>query len=281
MAELDLDAAIALSLQEAEAVSLEQISLDEAIAYSLVDGQVACKRHRRDEDYSAFSPLPEASEPGESCWACAACSGQNVQWALVCKLCGIPKGGPDQEKAWSCSRCTFDNLELNLHLCEACGAQRQSAAGNHHHQQQQQQQEQQQQEQEQEQQRQQQLQQQQHHQQQQPQQPQHQGAPHLRCGLPGCVRHAQCFGFCCQDHADKARARGLLAPQDPSTVDRVLLGGSGDFCVELLRRQHPDYAAVKQQFLSSWRKSEQGPPRVERLLKIRSALEIREVWHTS
>lgn len=63
-----------------------------------------------------------------------------------------------------------------------------------------------------------------------------------------------------------------MAPADPA-IERSFIGGTGDYSASLLKRSHPKYAGVKEQFTASWRKP--GPrPLVQRVFQIRNPPEI-------
>jgi hypothetical protein len=90
-----------------------------------------------------------------------------------------------------------------------------------------------------------------------------------KCGLPGCKLRAKIFHFCSENHRNRATQQRNL-PVSEEGIERVLLGPSGDFTAQLLRKAHPEHSIVKQQFLDAWLKKEAGRPRVERVYKIRN-----------
>eukprot|EP00435_Cladocopium_sp_Y103_P073079 s30_g42.t1 len=63
-------------------------------------------------------------DPGRcmDCWACPACTFENLPTAECCEIC--EKGRPG---GWICSKCTLQN-EDGVDLCEACGKPRAAAS---------------------------------------------------------------------------------------------------------------------------------------------------------
>ena len=96
------------------------------------------------------------------------------------------------------------------------------------------------------------------------------------CGLPGCSRNASHYGFCSQDHFDRALERNIIPPCEYG-VEAVLVGETGDYTAHLLRSSHPKHASVKKQFLDSWKKGN-DVPRVERIFWIRMKPEILDIF---
>jgi hypothetical protein len=99
------------------------------------------------------------------------------------------------------------------------------------------------------------------------------------CSLPGCVNrnfYDPAFGteesFCSEDHRLRAGSR-QLGPIPEAGVERVFTGiveGAADeFRLMVLKKVHPDFSSIKEQFLQKWQKDgELGAPRVEKLFKI-------------
>jgi hypothetical protein len=107
------------------------------------------------------------------------------------------------------------------------------------------------------------------------------GIQRTRCGMPGCALGARHFGFCCGEHQQAARRRGLLPPAHEH-VERTFIGGDGSWSAHVMTNGHPDRAAVKRQFLTDWRKQhycDSGAllrPRVQRVLALLPPPEVRE-----
>jgi hypothetical protein len=95
-----------------------------------------------------------------------------------------------------------------------------------------------------------------------------------RCGLPGCNKPRVHFDFCCEDHKQRAAARGYLAPRSVG-VERCFVGATGDYSCELLTNRHPDRARVVEHFRMAWRKPS-AVPRVERVYAVRPSPQLVE-----
>jgi hypothetical protein len=96
------------------------------------------------------------------------------------------------------------------------------------------------------------------------------GARRVVCAIPGCRKLSEpdCFGFCSDAHRQKGMHKQIVAPIEMG-VELELVGGTGDFTVQLLNKFHPKRESVKRQFLDGWTKTESGRPTVERIYCIR------------
>jgi len=94
------------------------------------------------------------------------------------------------------------------------------------------------------------------------------------CGLPGCCTTVSHYGFCSQDHFERALRRNIIPPCEFG-VEAVLVGHTGDYSAHLLRSSHEKHTSVKKQFLDAWKKGD-VIPRVERIFWIRMKPEILE-----
>lgn len=76
----------------------------------------------------------------------------------------------------------------------------------------------------------------------------------VRCGIPGCNKlNTSVYGFCSKSHKSLADRKGILSGDTPG-IQVSLAGPSGDFCVQILTKQHPQHFLVKKQFLDAWKK---------------------------
>lgn len=177
-------------------------------------------------------------------WLCSTCHEQNGHESPNCSHCGEPA---PTESHWSCRQCTYDNISSST-TCFICdvphmmqgptyvdiGTPRKKRRQFDN-----------------------------------PSTiPHHQSLAPSTCALPGCSKQVHVFGYCSQEHLDRASQRNLVAPSEPG-VETVIVGPTGDFAVMLLNKAHARHASVKEQFLSSWKKTQaDGFPTVERIFRI-------------
>lgn len=93
-----------------------------------------------------------------------------------------------------------------------------------------------------------------------------------RCGLPGCTLRAN-GGFCSEDHARRARQRGLAAPATDD-IERCYVGQNGEYSVSVLTKSSPTRADVAGHFVRAWRKG--ALPTVKHVLKVCQAPSLRD-----
>lgn len=272
----DLDAAIALSLQSQEQDAVRSYEKDSALAAQFAaqeeeDHILALSLLRQQEastescinDTAVAESLQEQlnmrdaeqaaghllAHPSLVHWTCAVCLfAENSKKAPLCAQCKEPR-----DRTWACTHCTFDNVASDAQ-CSMCGtsvsphqvpcSSSSSSSGS--------------------------------------------GTTSRRsstqCGLPGCIRPALYYGFCTEEHRERAIARHLLPPAE-SDIDRVLMGPSGGFTAHLLMATHPRHGSVKAQFLDSWEKplrvsdpQGRGAPRVERIFWIQVSPQLRAAF---
>ena len=99
------------------------------------------------------------------------------------------------------------------------------------------------------------------------------GNKRTRCGLPGCCKEAESYGFCCSDHQKRASSRMLLPPPRDD-VERCFMGATGDYSCLLLTRQSQEREDVINQFLRAWKKP--GQPRVQRVYQVVPSPHVKE-----
>jgi hypothetical protein len=193
-------------------------------------------------------------------WTCVTCHKVNQKDVNLCSQCLEPKAAstssamissssssssstvhssPLPQDLWPCSKCTFDN-SYDDKFCFMCGhamPQRYQQLALLHH------------------------------------RAQHGTNRPSECGMPGCCQRAVYYGFCSKPHMDRALKKNIIPPSEPG-VEAVLVGHTGDYTAHLLRASHPKHASVKKQFLDSWKKKDEGFPRVQRIYWIRMRPEI-------
>lgn len=186
----------------------------------------------------------DEEERKQDTWVCCTCDTTNHKNNMLCSQCNEGKVIPLERRFRSCPVCTIDNPYL-VDTCTMCGHDMSLAVDIKSL------------------------------------DPHKKaecimsGLPRSTCGIPGCPRPGNRFGYCSEAHRQKAADR-QMAPPPILGVELVLLGDTGEYSVALLNKHHPKRESVKQQFLTNWLKADDGLPRVERIYDIQMSPLIME-----